>query len=70
MAPEENSDGTLDCNYSYDIIVAPSDIGERNISDSEGERFEKLIGEIILDILQEQMDKNETRNNDTEQFNI
>ena len=70
MLDEENSDGSLDCNYSYDIVLAPADIGEREISDLEGEKFEKLLGEIILEILQEQINENETRDNNTEKSDI
>ena len=67
MLDEENSDGSLDCNYSYDIVLAPADIGERKISDLEGEEFERLLGEIILELLQEQINNNETRDNNTEE---
>ena len=70
MVDKENSDGSLDCNYSYDIVLAPADIGEREISDLEGEKFEKLLGEIILEILQEQINENETRDNNTEKSDI
>ena len=70
MIDKENSDGSLDCNYSYDIVLAPADIGEREISDLEGEKFEKLLGEIILEILQEQINENETRDNNTEKSDI
>ena len=67
MLNEENFDGSLDCNYSYDIVLAPADIGEREISDLEGEKFERLLGEIILELLQEQINNNETRDNNTEE---
>jgi len=70
MIDKENSDGSLDCNYSYDIVLAPADIGEREISDLEGEKFEKLLGEIILEILQEQINENETRDNNTKKSDI
>ena len=70
MSDGENSDGSLDCNYSYDIVLAPADIGEREISDLEGEKFEKLLGEIILEILQEQINENETRDNNTKKSDI
>ena len=70
MVDKENSDGSLDCNYSYDIVLAPADIGEREISDLEGEKFERLLGEIILEILQEQINENETRDNNTEKSDI
>ena len=67
LVNKENSDGTLDCNYSYDIVLAPANIGEREISDLEGEKFERLLGEIILELLQEQINNNETRDNNTEE---
>ena len=70
MIDKENSDGSLDCNYSYGIVLAPTDIGEREISDLEGEKFEKLLGEIILEILQEQINENETRDNNTKKSDI
>ena len=66
MLDEENSDGSLDCNYSYDIVLAPANIGEKEISDLEGDKFEKLLGEIILELLQEQINENEIRDNNTE----
>ena len=70
MVDKENSDGSLDCNYSYVIVLAPADIGEKEISDLEGEKFEKLLGEIILEILQEQINENETRDNNTKKSDI
>ena len=70
MVDKENSDGSLNCNYSYDIVLAPANIGEREISDLEGEKFEKLLGEIILEILQEQINENETRDNNTKKSDI
>ncbi len=70
MVDKENSDGSLDCNYSYHIVLAPADIGEREISDLEGEKFEKLLGEIILEILQEQINENEIRDNNTKKSDI
>ena len=70
MIDKENSDGSLDCNYSYDIVLAPADIVEREISDLEGEKFEKLLGEIILELLQEQINENEIRDNNTEKSDI
>ena len=31
-----NDDGSLDCDYQYDIVHAPSTIGEENITDEQG----------------------------------
>ena len=65
--PELNEDGSLTCDYSYDILLAPSNIGERDLTDEEGMRFEKLLGEILLELLMESA-KDENRNSDTKEF--
>ena len=57
-----NDDGSLNCTYKYDIIFTPSDIGERTISDAQGEKFEENIGKAILELLE---DTNDSRNNDS-----
>ena len=36
----------------------------------KGEKFEKLLGEIILELLQEQINENETRDNNTKKSDI
>ena len=59
--PSLNEDGSLDCDYEYDIVMAPNDVGERNITDEQGEIFEKNIGEAIIEILWESAE-NENRN--------
>ena len=48
-----NDDGTLTCQYGYDIITSPSDIGERVITDEQGEIFEEKLGQAILEIIEE-----------------
>ena len=61
---ELNDDGTLTCQYGYDIITSPSDIGERDITDEQGRIFEEALGRAILEIIEEQhIGKNEDRNN-------
>ena len=61
--PELNDDGSLTCQYSYDIIVSPSDIGERNITDEQGRIFEEKIGHAILELIEEEQGSDENRNN-------
>ena len=59
-----NDDGTLTCQYGYDIISSPSDIGERVITDEQGKIFEENLGKAILELIEEQyMDNDEDRNN-------
>ena len=64
---EPNEDGTLNCDYSYDIVMAPDDIGNRDITDEQGEIFEKQLGEAIIELLWESAE-NENRNSDIEKL--
>ena len=62
-----NEDGSLNCDYEYDFMMVPGDIGERNITDEQGEVFEKKIGEAIIELLWESAEY-ENRNSDTEEL--
>ena len=63
--PTLNDDGTLTCQYGYDIITSPSDIGERVITDEQGRIFEEKLGQAILEIIEEHhiIGSDEDRNN-------
>ena len=62
--PTLNDDGTLTCQYGYDIITSPSDIGERDITDEQGKIFEETLGRAILEIIEDQhIGSDEDRNN-------
>ena len=63
-----NDDGSLDCDYQYDIVHAPSTIGENDITDEQGEIFEKKLGESIIELLWEAA-QNENRSSNTEKSN-
>ena len=67
--PTLNDDGTLTCQYGYDIITSPSDIGERVITDEQGEIFEEKLGQAILEIIEEHhiIGSNEDRDNHTKE---
>ena len=62
-SPDLNEDGSLTCDYSYDILLAPNSIGEKDLTDEEGQIFEKMLGEILLELLWESAE-NENRNSD------
>ena len=62
---ELNEDGSINCDYGYDIIMAPDNVGDRDITDEQGEIFEKQLGEAILELLWESAE-NENRNSDIE----
>ena len=62
--PTLNDDGSLTCQYGYDIITSPSDIGEKVITDEQGIIFEENLGKSILEIIEEQyIGGDEDRNN-------
>ena len=58
-----NEDGSLDCDYEYDILMAPSDI-DPEITDEQGEIFEKQLGESKIELISEVAD-NANRDNDS-----
>ena len=64
---EQELDGNdIACQYEYDIEVPPHDLGYE-ITDKDGQEFEKRLGEWVIEILQRQMEKHaaEDRNNNT-----
>ncbi len=66
--PDLNDDGSLTCQYSYDIILSPSNIGERGITDEQGEIFEETLGKVILELIEDSARNDENRNNNTKEF--
>ena len=56
LADKEHDDESIDCKYEYEIVIPPHDLGHE-ISDEEGDNFERSLGEWIIDILQKQMEK-------------
>ena len=65
--PDLNDDGSLTCQYSYDIILSPSNIGERGITDEQGEIFEETLGKVILEFIEDSTRNDENRNNNTKE---
>lgn len=65
--PDLNNDGSLTCQYSYDIILSPSNIGERGITDEQGEIFEETLGKVILELIEDSARNDENRNNNTKE---
>ena len=54
----------MTCQYGYDIISSPSDIGERDITDEQGKIFEEKLGKAILELIEEHhIGSDEDRNN-------
>lgn len=59
---ELNEDGSLDCDYQYDIIYAPSSIDD-DITDEQGQIFERQLGETIIELISEAAENANRDNN-------
>jgi hypothetical protein len=51
--------------FEYDILEIPEEIREKKYSDEEGVEFEALIGDILIEVIQENIDL-DTHDNDTD----
>lgn len=56
LSDQINLDESIDCQYEYDFEIPPSDMSE--VSDDEGDEFERRLGEWIIEILQMKMESN------------
>jgi len=65
---ELNEDGSLDCDYQYDIIYAPSSIDD-DITDEQGKIFERQLGETIIELISEAAENANRDNNSGESTN-
>ena len=65
---ELNEDGSLDCDYQYDIIYAPSSIDD-DITDEQGQIFERKLGETIIELISEAAENANRDNNSGESTN-
>jgi len=69
LLEQELTGDDIACQYEYEIEVPPEDADK--ISDKDGIKFEKKLGEWVIEILQKQMDKHaaKSRSTDTEKSN-
>ena len=65
---ELNEDGSLDCDYQYDIIYVPSDIQD-DITDEQGQIFERQLGDSIIELISEAAENANRDNNSGESTN-
>ncbi len=56
LEEQELGEDTLGCTYEYDIEVPPHDLGHE-ITEQEGDEFERRLGVWVIEILQKQMDR-------------
>tara|TARA_R100000742_G_C4188182_1_gene21099 strand:- start:125 stop:412 length:288 start_codon:yes stop_codon:yes gene_type:complete len=55
FADKDNEDGTTKVRYEYDMIGIPPDMDEE-VSDTEGEEFEYLLGQIYIHVINEELE--------------
>ena len=70
LVEQELIGSDIACQYEYEIEVPPHDLGYE-ITDEDGQQFEKRLGEWVIEIIQKQMDKHaaEDRDINTEKSN-
>ena len=70
LLEQELTGDDIACQYEYEIEIPPDD-ADVKISDKDGIKFEKKLGEWVIEILQKQMDKHaaKSRSTDTEKSN-
>ncbi len=56
--------------FEYDILEIPEDIRKKSYADTEGIEFEKLIGDILIEVIQENIDLNTHENDEDRGHNI
>ena len=64
LADKENEDGTTKVRYEYDMIDIPPDMEGKTFSDDEGEMLEMILGQVYLNILNEELEHQKTESED------
>ena len=64
LADEENQDGTPRVKVEYDMVDIPPEMTDKDFSDEEGGELEMLLGQIYLNILNEELELQKTESED------
>ena len=67
--PDPNPDDTLTYKFEYDILEIPEEIVNKKYSDEEGKEFESLIGDILIQVIQDNIEMEETDDGKTRRYN-
>ena len=65
-----NTDGTLTYKFEYDILEIPEEIVDKKYADEEGKEFEQLIGDILIEVIQENIEVNESEDGKTRRYDF
>ncbi len=64
LAEEENTDGTTRVKFEYDMVDIPPEMTDKDFSDEDGDELEMLLGQIYLNILNEELELQKTESED------
>ena len=64
LAEEENPDGTTRVKFEYDMVDIPPEMTDKDFSDEERGELEMLLGQIYLNILNEELELQKTESED------
>ena len=70
MADKDNDDGTTKARYEYEMIGIPPDFEDKEFSDEEGEEFEFMLGQIYINILNDELEKEENEDGTTRKYDF
>jgi len=65
-----NEDGTLTYKFEYDILEIPENIVNKQYADEEGKEFETLIGDILIEVIQDNIIETESEDGKTRRYDI
>ena len=65
-----NDDGTLTYKFEYDIIEIPEEIVNKQYADEEGKEFETLIGDILIEVIQENIEGTESEDGKNRRYDF
>ena len=68
--PDPNPDDTLTYKFEYDILEIPEEIVDKKYADEEGKEFEQLIGDILIEVIQENIEVNESEDGKTRRYDF
>ena len=64
ISQKVNEDGTLPVNFEYDILFVPEELRKKEFINEKKQEFENLLGDIMMEMIQEDLDSKTERLND------
>ena len=64
LADKENPDGTTKVKFEYDMVDIPPDMVDKDFSNEDGGKLEMLLGQIYLNIINEELEHQKTESED------